>query len=79
MEQSPAAAIETALNEADGILRRRLADHGLEHSAHFMLVLAPDGGAVFRSNCGSAELRAMASFLVEMVERGKADNGVKPP
>ena len=78
MDESPVATIENALNEVDGLQRQQLADHGLEHTNHIMLVLAPDGGAVIRSNCGPAELRAMAWLLVEIAEQVEADGWVGP-
>jgi hypothetical protein len=78
MDESPAATIENALNEADGMLRQQLAEHGLENTNYIMLVLAPDGEPVIRSNCGPAELRAMASLLTELAEQVEADGWVGP-
>jgi hypothetical protein len=78
MDESPVATIETAINDADGILRHRLADHGLEHTDYVMLVLAPDGEAVIRSNCGPVELREMASLLKEIADQVEADGSMRP-
>jgi hypothetical protein len=43
-----------------------------------MLALAPDGGPLIRSNCGPAELRTMASRLLEIAEQVEADGWIGP-
>jgi hypothetical protein len=78
MDEKPNTKVEAALTEADGLLRRQLADGELEDIEYFMLAIGPDGAAVIRGNCGPDALRAIAVVLEEIAKEVEADRGVGP-
>lgn len=63
-EKSP-SDIETAAMKADQVLREHLGHYGAM-APHLVVVVAPDGGAIIRSNCTAPVLKAIASGLQDV-------------
>ena len=59
-------AIEKILTEVDAILRRRLTMIGAGEIDHIIMVIAPGGAGLIRSNFVPEKLREMAATLTEI-------------
>ena len=78
MADDPLPKIEKILSDVDRALRRRLATLPIDEPDHIILVIAPDGAGVVRSNCPPEGLRAMAAALTEIADQAEAEGRGKP-
>ena len=71
LPDSDITIIQSILNDVDLVLRERLKGVGLELD-HVILVIAPDGAGIVRSNVGPPELGEMADLLGNIAEGAAA-------
>jgi hypothetical protein len=71
--QDAAAILEEILGDADGLIRQRLKDRGLE-LPHLVIAVTPDGQVVLRSNVSADVLRSFGEDL-----KNVADELTAPP
>lgn len=67
MSDSKIREIQTILAEVDELLRERLQAAGLE-IGHVLVVIAPDGAGIVRSNVGPEGLGDIAELLAEVAD-----------
>ena len=71
--QDVAAILEEILGKADGLIRQRLNERGLE-LPHLVIAVTPDGQVVLRSNVSPDVLRSFGEDL-----KNVADELIAPP
>lgn len=71
MTDSNISIIQSILNDVDEVLRERLKGVGIQVH-HIIVVIAPDGTGIVRSNVGPPVLSEMAELLDEIAEGATA-------